>query len=150
MDCGTFVTEFFIFSLVSVDHLTSLLNTCLYVTEEETIAAGCETTTGASSQSPAKQTPVANNPTVATPNAVNSSVRTLPSVPASRLQPITQRLRGYLATLVTTWTEREEERERQRLELQRCREQLHAMHEEQQRRQRENESNARSPAKEVS
>ncbi|KAJ9582237.1 hypothetical protein L9F63_003366, partial [Diploptera punctata] len=97
-------TELVLAAVNQENFLTSILNECLRVREEEEVLAG---------SSP----------------RVTRKIDRLPAVPAHKLQGISTALNTQLTQLLKIIKERDEERERLRRELQRSREQLHMMHE---------------------
>lgn len=66
----------------------------------------------------------------------------MPSVPVDRLIDVSSSISSQLTQLLKMMKERDEERERLRRELQRCREQLHVMHESKRREKQESQSDS--------
>lgn len=97
--------------------LSSVLNESLRVSEEDTVVASVGTS----------------------PRLDRRSV-CIPTVPVDRLIDVSSSISAQLTQLLKMMKERDEERERLRRELQRCREQLHVMHETQRRENRESSS----------
>lgn len=97
--------------------LSSVLNESLRVSEEDTVVASVGTS----------------------PRLDRRSV-CIPTVPVDRLIDVSSSISAQLTQLLKMMKERDEERERLRRELQRCREQLHVMHESQRRENRESSS----------
>lgn len=115
--------------------LTSILNECLRVTEEDTVAASSEVLVSGSSSS-ATTTAGGKSPT-----------RTFPHLPVPKVQSISSVLSANLTQLLAVITNREEERDKLRQEVQKYREQVHRMHESQQlQQQRVDEQSSASSA----
>nr|CAD7452501.1 unnamed protein product [Timema tahoe] len=118
-------TELVLAAVNQANHLTSILNEVLRVTEEDAVSATSEVISG---------------------SVVRRSDR-LPAVPAHKLQDISSSLNKQLTQLLKIVRDRDEERERLRRELQRSREQLHCMHESQRRQQNLNLPTSPTPSR---
>lgn len=104
-----------------VNLLSSVLNESLRVSEEDTVVAS-----------------VGSSP------RLDRRSTCMPSVPIDRLIDVSSSIGTQLTQLLKMMKERDEERERLRRELQRCREQLHVMHESQRREKAESQPNTPS------
>ncbi|KAJ1521308.1 hypothetical protein ONE63_002986 [Megalurothrips usitatus] len=100
-----------------VNLLSSVLNESLRVSEEDTVVAS-----------------------VGTSPRLDRRSTCMPAVPVDRLIDVSSSISAQLTQLLKMMKERDEERERLRRELQRCREQLHVMHESQRREKQDSQS----------
>lgn len=107
--------------------LSTILNESLQVSEEDTVVASVGTSPRLDRRAPC-----------------------MPSVPVDRLIDVSSSISTQLTQLLKMMKERDEERERLRRELQRCREQLHVMHESRRREKAEPQSDIPSSDHEIS
>ncbi|XP_065207030.1 rho guanine nucleotide exchange factor 12 isoform X3 [Planococcus citri] len=127
-------SELVLAAVNQADQLTSILNECLRVTEEDTVAASAEVLVSSSTSSSTATTAAGGG---------KSPTRTFPPLPVPKIQSISSVLSANLTQLFAVITNHEEEREKWRQELQKYREEVHRMHELQQlQQQRVDEQNS--------